>query len=259
MKPFHAKWIAGCLVGLMGVACERAPEAAAPAEDAHGHSEETPTFYEEGKGVELPEETQKAIGLQLAEVTEQEIRESVAFHAQIYRVASEPTRPKSGEQSGRAYALAMLVPEDAAKFKPGQAIEFHPKDEAGKTIAGKLWKLNQGTAAIIGKVEALIEIPDENHKLTLSEFLEGKIPLNGAARKVVSVPPSGILETAQGKFVFVENGGHLLRTEVKTGAVNGEFVEVTDGLYEGDTIAVQPVESLYLIELRATKGGGHCH
>jgi hypothetical protein len=36
-------------------------------------------------------------------------------------------------------------------------------------------------------------------------------------------------------------------------------VEVSGGLYEGDTIAVRPAERLYLIELRATKGGGHSH
>lgn len=259
MKVMDWKGI-GCLfIGFALIACERASKVPAETEKSGGHREETPTFYAEGKGVELPEETQKAIGLKLAEVTEQEIRDFVSLHAQIYRIATEATRTKGGEQSGRAYALAMLMPEQAAKLKRGQTIEFRPRDDSGKTFVGKLWKLNESSLSAIGKVEALIEIPDAKYELELGEFFEGKIPLNGAARKVVSVPPEGILETAMGKFVFVGNGKHLLRTEVKTGATNGDFVEVTDGLYEGDTIAVQPVESLYLIELRATKGGGHCH
>jgi hypothetical protein len=30
-------------------------------------------------------------------------------------------------------------------------------------------------------------------------------------------------------------------------------------LLEGDTVVTRPVQTLYLIELRATKGGGHSH
>jgi multidrug efflux pump subunit AcrA (membrane-fusion protein) len=61
------------------------------------------------------------------------------------------------------------------------------------------------------------------------------------------------------RFVYVLNGEAFLRTAVTTGARRGEFTEITDGLYSGDQIVVRPVETLYLIELRATKGGGHSH
>ena len=57
----------------------------------------------------------------------------------------------------------------------------------------------------------------------------------------------------------VQNGDHLLRTPVTTGVENAEHVEITDGIYVGDVVATHPVETLYLIELRATKGGGHSH
>jgi multidrug efflux pump subunit AcrA (membrane-fusion protein) len=37
------------------------------------------------------------------------------------------------------------------------------------------------------------------------------------------------------------------------------WVEITDGLLAGDQVVTKPVQTLWLIELRATKGGGHSH
>jgi multidrug efflux pump subunit AcrA (membrane-fusion protein) len=55
------------------------------------------------------------------------------------------------------------------------------------------------------------------------------------------------------------NGEAYQRTAVKTGAEADGLVEITDGLLEGDSVVTKPVESLYLVELRAVKGGGHSH
>ncbi|MBK9991892.1 MAG: hypothetical protein IPP19_14495 [Verrucomicrobia bacterium] len=51
----------------------------------------------------------------------------------------------------------------------------------------------------------------------------------------------------------------MLRTAVKPGANDGEYIEILDGLYAGDVIATAAVEQLWLTELRLTKGGGHSH
>jgi len=41
--------------------------------------------------------------------------------------------------------------------------------------------------------------------------------------------------------------------------VLGSWVEIVDGLLAGDAVVTKPVQTLWLIELRATKGGGHSH
>jgi len=82
---------------------------------------------------------------------------------------------------------------------------------------------------------------------------------NDLPQKAISIPSSAILKTAMGSFVFVQNGEFLLRTEVKTGNTHDDRIQIVEGLYEGDVIVRKPVEMLYLIELRATKGGGHSH
>ena len=75
---------------------------------------------------------------------------------------------------------------------------------------------------------------------------------------MITVPRSAVLETATGKFAFVENGDYLLRTSIVTGAETAEYGNHRRdlrGRYRRD----QTCRNLYLIELRATKGGGHSH
>jgi hypothetical protein len=75
---------------------------------------------------------------------------------------------------------------------------------------------------------------------------------------LVRIPQSAVVETSEGKHVFVRNGQRWLRTAVKLGAASGEVVDVADGLLEGDVIAVAGGWYLWLAELQAIKGGVGC-
>ena len=75
---------------------------------------------------------------------------------------------------------------------------------------------------------------------------------------LVRIPLSAVVETSEGKHVFVRNGQRWLLTAVKLGAASGELVDVADGLLEGDVIAVAGGWYLWLAELQAIKGGVGC-
>ena len=75
----------------------------------------------------------------------------------------------------------------------------------------------------------------------------------------MTVPRAALLDTALGTFVYLINGEAFLRTPVTTGAMDDDIVEITDGVFEGDTVVTSPVSQLWLTELRLTKGGGHSH
>lgn len=78
------------------------------------------------------------------------------------------------------------------------------------------------------------------------------------AKGVPAIPADALLRTLKGNFVFVANGAWLLRTEVKTGADDGAWIEIKDGLYEGDTIVTHGANALWLAELQAVNGGVGC-
>ncbi len=252
MKNTISKLLALVLLAIV-VGC--GPKAAEHAEGGgHGEDAEGAKFAE-GKGIALMEETKKAIGLETVEAEERKLTPVVSIEAQIYRAADEPSRA-NGERTGFAYAAALLPPALAEKLKPGDAATLKTHEiEYPATV----WKIDPASKEAVNNEEVIIEIPDPQNALHVGAFISGKVTQSGSSESVVAIPRSAVLETATGKFAYVENGSHLLRTPVSTGAESIDYIEITDGLYAGDVVASNPVETLYLIELRATKGGGHCH
>lgn len=221
----------------------------------HGESGAEGAKYSEGKGIELMEETGKAIGLVTAEAEERELTPMVPVEAQVYRAASEPSRP-GREQTGSAYATAFLPPRLAGSLKAGDSAAVHT---ATGEFSARVWRIEPASRDAVNNEEVILEIADKDAALRVGEFVSGAVTRSGGAASVVAIPRSAVLETATGKFVFVENGRFLLRAPVTTGAESADYIEIADGLYAGDVVAIQPVETLYLIELRSTKGGGHSH
>lgn len=236
------------------------PEHAGKEDSAHGeHANQSEDSegakFAEGKGISLMEETKKAIGLELVEAEARRLTPVVSIEAQIYRAADEASRVNS-EQTGLAYATAPLPPDLAEKLKPGDAATLKTHDTE---YPATVWRIDTASRDAVNNEEVILAIPDPQNTLHVGDFISGIITQSGSGESVITVPRSAVLETATGKFAYVENGSHLLRTPVATGAESADYIEITDGLYAGDTVASQPVETLYLIELRATKGGGHCH
>ncbi len=248
--------ISWTLIGCQKPSDKQAP----PVKDAHDHgSTGEGAAFEKGKGITLMEETRKALGLEFADVVEEVLTPSVSLTAQIYRSATEVSRKHGRERSGFAYATALVSSEIAAQLKPGQKLLWRatPKDDL--SYQGQLIAVDLSQIPLINKAEVLLELSDATSHQTVGDFVQINISSEAPSPKVVAIPRSAVLETSTGTFVFVKNGTFLLRTEIKTGIENRNSIEITDGLYSGDTIAVKPVEALYMIELRATKGGGHCH
>ena len=80
----------------------------------------------------------------------------------------------------------------------------------------------------------------------------------GEAKSVPAVPATALLRTVKGDFVYVSNGGWLLRTPVRIGANDGVWFEMKDGLYEGDNIVTHGTQALWMAELQAVNGGVGC-
>ena len=202
--------------------------------------------FKAGKGLLLPEQTRKAIGLEIVEVSEQRLVPQVITQVQVYC----PT-----DASGRAHALARLKADEAKQLKPGQSVRLQPVGDVTGIITGKVVRLDSLTEGFLGQTEVLLDVPDEGGRCVIGTIFKAVFDL-GDAKSVTAIPKSAMLSAAEGPFVYVVNGQHFLRTLIKLGAKNEEWIEVTDGLYAGDKIVARPVETLWMTELRAVKGGG---
>ncbi len=239
-----------------GHADEKKAEGGEGGHEEHG-AEESGASFKEGKGVRLSDEATKALEVTVEEVTSRKLKPSVKVTAQVYRTAREVGG--SEERSGFAYASAFVDGHVTEKLKVGETVTvFDPRGSSGR-LSGKLTNVDNSLVASTDKAEVLIESPDPGNLLKMGEFITVELPETATPQDVVAVPFSAVLDTAAGKFAYVKNGDFLLRTPVQTGPASAEFLEITEGLYEGDTIVITGAEALYLIELRATKGGGHSH
>jgi multidrug efflux pump subunit AcrA (membrane-fusion protein) len=231
MKSAHhgfAVFLAGCALLLSG--CGKSGETAAKSEHGEGGAEGV--AFKEGRGLTFTPEIVKAIELEVREAEERPIAGELRLTGQVFRTVPD------------VLASVSLSPADAALLQK-------------QTFTGaKLVRVDRGGESANGRVDAVFAL-DRAPAPVVGDFVS--LVLQAAPRTVLTVPRSALLDSAGGIFVYVVNGEFYLRTPVKVGARSADFVEITEGLYAGDSVVVTPVEQLRLIELRLTKGGGHSH
>jgi multidrug efflux pump subunit AcrA (membrane-fusion protein) len=106
-------------------------------------------------------------------------------------------------------------------------------------------------------IEVLVAIASPAEPLSVGTFVHASMT-RGEGESVVVIPRMALLECSDGHCVYTVSGNSFVRTLVKVGSVNGDLVEIKDGLYAGDQVVMQPVMSLWLTELAAVKGGQAC-
>jgi len=209
--------------------------------------------YRDGSGIQMGEETKAAIGLKVVEVKELSTPRSIRLTAQIYREANEIDQ-NQGASSGLAYASSWIDEDLAEQFPVGTALHI----EGIAITTGIVMRVDRTMAGNGGRIEVLIQIHDREQVWRIGGFAVAS-PIITESKLVTMIPHTAVLETVYGTFVYVVNGTSFLRTAISLGSRYGDYREVVDGLYSGDEVVAHPVETLYLIELRATKGGGHSH
>lgn len=154
----------------------------------------------------------------------------------------------------RVWVLADGYESDLAQIHPGMAATFSSK-------ASSL--VHQGTVAFVDPVldpktrTAKVRMAFPNPKGELRPETFGDVVLHVPARDALRVPADAIINSGTRQLVFVSLGdGKFQPREVKTGASNGELVEVLDGVKEGESVITR---ANFLIDsesrLKAALGG----
>ncbi len=196
------------------------------------------------KGLHVPDETRRSLGLKVVEIGEQKVPATFEFSLRIYEVAGGITR-----------ASAALSPERATAVASALSVQVGRPD--GRPLAVKVTGVSGHTEQATGLVEVLAEIAGGSDAFAVGAFVAARALL-AATETVVTVPRSALVQTTDGYSVYTVSGAHFVRTAVKLGAFNEEVAEIKDGLYAGDQVVSEPVMSLWLTELAAVKGGHAC-
>lgn len=264
MKPVKLSSI--LLAGLVLVGCSHKHEDGdghdhAKAEthgkdDSHDHEAESPSgaSFKAGKGVMLTEETRQILGVEVVEVAEQKLPTQIRFNVQVFGEKHHHAIQADDHTGCDVHGSGFLPPDKAAVLRAGQSVQVQTGDS--NVLSGAVLAIEPALA--LGETEVIIGLTNATDIIKPGEFLSAVITLP-RDNVVTVIPRAALLRTAEGTFVFAVNGDAYLRTTVKVGSQADGQLEITDGLYAGDSVVTKPVETLYLIELRATKGGGHSH
>jgi hypothetical protein len=225
-------------------------------DNGHGHEEESPSgaSFKAGKGVILTDETRKILGVEVADVTEQKLPAQIRFNVQVFGEKHHHAIRESDHTGCDVHGSGFVPLDQAAALRAGQPVQIQTR--TNESLAGVVLAVEK--ALSLGECEVIVGLTNATDKLKPGEFLAAVITLP-RDNVVTVIPRSALLHTAEGTFVYAVNGEAFFRTAVKVGSEADGLMEITDGLFTGDAVVTKPVETLYLIELRATKGGGHCH
>lgn len=242
MKPLNA-FPLFILATLFFVALTGCGPKTAKNKGAEPVAKDVPSF-KEGKGLWLPEATRQFIGLEMVEVSERKLVPQISAEVQVYEAAGNG-----------AYASGVVLRDQGRLLKPGQRVSLETNER--KSVEGRLARLDEQIQSATGQAEIIIEIPASQKEIAVGTRFTA-IFANGKEQTVTTIPRSALVRAAEGDFVYVVNGERLSRTAVVVGAEFGDVVEIKDGLYSGDKVAVKPVQTLWLTELRFVKGGAAC-
>lgn len=225
-------------------------------DDGHGHGEEAPSgaSFKAGKGVIVTEETRKILGVEIVDVAERKLPNQIRFTVQVFGEKHHHLLNQQDHSGCDVHGSAFLPAETAAVVKAGQPVSV--LKDTNNPLGGVVLAVQKALA--LGESEVVIGISNATTALKAGEFIPARISLP-RDEAVAAIPQSAVLRTSEGTFVYAVNGDAYFRTAVKVGAEADGWMEITDGLLAGDRVVTKPVETLWLIELRATKGGGHSH
>lgn len=147
----------------------------------------------------------------------------------LYRIADLST----------VWVIADVYEQELAFVRIGQGAKVTFNALPGLTFAGKVTFIYPTLSPETRTVKVRIELP--NHEDHLKPALYGSVDIATAAdnHEVLAVPDSALLDTGTRKIVLIDRGdGRFEPREVKTGSRADGYVEVLDGVSQGDNVVV---------------------
>jgi membrane fusion protein (multidrug efflux system) len=136
------------------------------------------------------------------------------------------------------------IPEaSVSTIRIGQTTSFTVDSFPGRTFSARIVRigpsLNEQTRAL--SVEA--EVSNPNNELRPGMFARSQVVVNPNAR-VIMVPQKAVAYVAGISKVFVIENAQVKERTVKTGAADGEMVEILEGVNDGEVVATSNLDRL---------------
>jgi len=162
----------------------------------------------------------------------------------LERTAVEGMRAQPGDVLFRVadtsvvWAVIDLAERDLGAVSVGQPVIVRARSYPGREFTGRISviypQLNKDTRT----ARVRIELSNPDFALLPDMFVDAEID-TGNPQPVLAVPESAVLDTGSRQAVFVDKGeGRFEPRDVKIGHRGGGYVEIRDGVAEGEPVVV---------------------
>jgi multidrug resistance efflux pump len=139
--------------------------------------------------------------------------------------------------------VANVLERDIPLLKPGMKASIRTETYPETVLEGKVARINIGLDMSTRTLQAEVEISNSNRLLKPGMFARVEVVLlekNG----VLAIPSNAVIVGRGERFVYVAEGNKAVRKAIVTGIEQDRFLEVQEGLKEGDQVVTRGQEAI---------------
>jgi Cu(I)/Ag(I) efflux system membrane fusion protein len=162
----------------------------------------------------------------------------------LERTAIEGMRAQPGDVLFRVadtsvvWAVIDVAERDLGAVSLGQPVTVRARSYPGREFAGQVSVIYPQVNKDTRTARIRIELSNPDFALLPDMYVDAEID-TGSPQAVLAIPESAVLDTGSRQAVFVEKGqGRFEPRDVKLGHRGGGYVEVREGLNEGEPVVV---------------------
>jgi Cu(I)/Ag(I) efflux system membrane fusion protein len=159
------------------------------------------------------------------------------------------------------WALIDVAERDLGEISRGQGVVVKARSFPGREFTGKLEVIYPEINRETRTARVRVDLQNPEQKLLHDMYVDAEIEV-GKQEPVLAVPENAVLDTGTRQTVLVDKGeGRIEPREVKIGRRGGGYIEVRDGLREGEPVVTSAnflidAESNLKAALKGLAGGG---
>jgi membrane fusion protein, copper/silver efflux system len=136
------------------------------------------------------------------------------------------------------WAVLDIAERDQAQVALGMKVTIRPRGLGGQTFNGEVALIYPHLMTQTRTARIRVELPNPDELLRPEMYVDAEIE-TGTAAPVLAVPESAVLDSGSLQAVLIDKGeGRFEPREVKLGRRGGGYVEIAQGLSEGETVVI---------------------
>lgn len=134
------------------------------------------------------------------------------------------------------WVLIDVAERDLPQIIVGTKVTIRPRGLAGRTFTGDVSLIYPHLMTQTRTARIRVELPNPDEALRPEMYVDAEIE-TATPDPVLAVPDSAVLDSGTRQAVLIDKGdGRFEPREVKLGRRGGGYVEITDGVAEGDAV-----------------------